>query len=610
MAETNLKGDPPPADSEVAASNTVTQQPRWIRPVRTATSKRKADLLKQAVAVFDELDVPEIRVFLKTQKRLRKTGLRQDLLTRIANAVESGKIRPETLFGHLDQIKENGDQHIFLFKLRDEHISHLNRLKDQEYCREQLKNFGLEDRLTEPPLIWESSYPFPQLAKVSYEFTSQAPTALTFRWVETRFWRQQVRIGATRRIVPKRERSINCARIDLQEGHAEIRLQKLKPRARKSLNAELALYREQLDQLIDFHLFNPVLLESNVRGLLASKKMTIKDWRVRFREGGIGGDLLPNFLQKIGVKVLPAIGVYVVGDWISEEERTDARGKTKKKVMRFSARVDGRKDLVTIHDMTSANALNSFLDEIRSRGGLSIEIPELKKVADNRADLGPVLGKLDVRFREKKESAIDLEKFAMNEWAASDKVLQAAHILIEQYPERFTIKYSVVCPFNEKPARDSDGNVIAIDVTTPLQNFACLHDEEAADHPTAKQHTTRVKTELVATLPETVSLKTVWSELLRYVIVEKLFGRILERLLDNVPLASFAALYLVFLFIFSRKIFALIENVAFRQSLIAVTFIVGVVLITSLVIRLVGAKTFDRAWSSVREMLPKTKSEK
>src|SRR3972149_2012983 len=112
--------------------------------------------------------VPIMQDFISWANQKRDTsfpvgGLREDIIDRIIDHTMelNSKFDPtkecfyaEDLLEYVDWLRENGKQHLFLYKISHQHMDYLRELRRPEYHRRQLKNNKLPNCYNNPLFIW------------------------------------------------------------------------------------------------------------------------------------------------------------------------------------------------------------------------------------------------------------------------------------------------------------------------------------------------------------------------------------------------------------------------------------------------------------------------
>ena len=93
------------------------------------TAPADVEGVREAMASFSTYQVPELKAFLG-RCNLRVGGLKPDLVARVDWSLSNGLVSLETAFDYIDELKEDGEQHLFLFRLRNQHHAYREQLRD------------------------------------------------------------------------------------------------------------------------------------------------------------------------------------------------------------------------------------------------------------------------------------------------------------------------------------------------------------------------------------------------------------------------------------------------------------------------------------------------
>jgi len=426
---------------------------------------------QEALISLEKFHLPLIRSFVRKENKQRAArlpvgGNRPQVLNAIKNGLTGKKFPPEDLVEYVDTLMENGFQHIFLFRLSEEHKDYLNELLKPEYIQKQLTKKNLLNRYNNPALI--SYPPSPQLGVVIHR-----PEVLLFKWVETRLWRQQVQVGIDENGNPLfklqqfRERSINFFRLDLKNGESELCIQLMKPNPQKSLRQEWEIYCRRISELIPFDYFRPVLLEPIIRRLLTVGDIEIRSWKIALPEGGPlrGEGRPPTLLQKLKLFLRPFTGLYLGGYWLLD-------GKKKSKIR---AILNGKTDELRIPRPATSNQLRAIIQRAHKLSSEIIETPELKKVAKGNGRRHAALQKLDIHLSRLKEKNIDMMRLIKNEWLTYDNITELLKEACAKFPLVFHVTYQVLCPKTKRPIEDAKGPIEYLNPQEIPNAIDCQH---------------------------------------------------------------------------------------------------------------------------------------
>lgn len=357
------------------------------------------------------------------------SGSRPYLINRIITAANGGLAPPniETLMHYLDDQMLNGYQHIFLFRLKKKKRDYLKDLMKEEYIKKQLENAGYLDRYNRNVLVRTSRDP--ELVEVKHLVNSEE-SELVFKWVETRYWgRPPQRIA---------ERSVNFFRVDLKQGKAELRIQRLQHYPRKSLRKERDIYLEEIAQIIDFQYFLPVCLEPVISRLLKRKffigvRLSKRKWEVMLPHGGhLSGRRDPKLFIKLGLPYRYFWGrnircgwSYKNFDWGPSCVLTDLRSES------------GEVTVTRACDKKQMSGILANLRKISKKERIGMW--ELKKFSREKPHLFPVLVSLDGHFRKLEERKISEKQLWEIEWFQKERVHEVFKELPHRYPGVFSV---------------------------------------------------------------------------------------------------------------------------------------------------------------------------
>src|SRR3989442_1013896 len=126
-----------PPDSVLPRSDTESTD-SGVTP-RTLPTPQEIDVV---VEEFEDYDLPELREFMR-QKKQKIGGLRPDLINRLRDVLTRGVVNLDAAYAYIDELREHGRQHLFLFHVQQAHRDDLSKL------RGKLKSLPIS--LTEKP---------------------------------------------------------------------------------------------------------------------------------------------------------------------------------------------------------------------------------------------------------------------------------------------------------------------------------------------------------------------------------------------------------------------------------------------------------------------------
>lgn len=315
----------------------------------------------------------------------------------------------EELMNFIDELAKNGHQHIFLYQLKPDARSYLNELRRKEDVLKSLKKFRCGSYYNKNCFVWDAR--IPKLAQVKHKYES-GRGELLYKWVETRSWLEHDGQDDKGRpvYIPSKERSVNFFRVDLRDGTAEIRLQKLNSNPDKLLQDEFDIYCKEICKLLSFDMFFAVPLDPIMKRLLKGRDMQITYWEGRLKGKPKGKDRLsgntdPSIFNKLELILKKYSSQKLHGDWADLD---NIWGPEK-----VHTKFDGNKNKILITRPCDALQLESILRIIKGSQLERIRIPEIRKLIEKRKDLKPILATIDsklVQSKENKVSAAELKE--------------------------------------------------------------------------------------------------------------------------------------------------------------------------------------------------------
>lgn len=357
----------------------------------------------------------------------RRPRIRAEKISAIQEGVQNKIVLQETFMEDLDNLRFNGRQHIFLYRLKrgSEARRYLRSLRKEGFVRACLDKVGCIDRYNKNHLKWKAKVPY--LVEVKY-IDEQNPRFLIFKWIETRLWGRDEKTT---------ERSVNFFRLDLRGGYAEFRIQRLQPYPQKSLHKEIEIYRKKISEIIDFHHFSAIPLAPIIGRLLNVKffigvKMKISNWEIRLPDGGsLVGRKDPKLFIKLKLPYKSFFGRQIRCVWKFHERQwgplwalSEMRSETGE---------------VTSTIPCEEKQINGILRRLRrfSRQA-KIKMPELKYLAEINSDLLPVLINVDIHFSQLGDKNITVKHLKENEWLPLNLVKKTFTEMERQYKELFS----------------------------------------------------------------------------------------------------------------------------------------------------------------------------
>jgi hypothetical protein len=401
----------------------------------------------EAMRCFSGYHVPEIKDFLKRIERSR-TGRKAVLLERIRDFLLSDTLAPDPVacraaFDFIDEQKEYGEQHVFLFHLPRDQTAYLRDLSDAAVLRRSPEAAAVLDTHGGDLLVLMPAEP--TLAGVIRR--SEPTEELVLKWVDTRLWWQQRKLGQHRFARERHsERAVSFFRVDLETGDAELKLQSLRPNAELSLYEELRRLEERVRRIVDLGRFEPVLVEPVLHGLLLDPgRARVQEWRVDWAEGGrLEGTAEPSFVQSLPLRF---------GHFFAERAGVDWPVTASDGTRYFRVNFDGRLDAFEIPNACRRAELDQISRSIRRRGRRTIETAEVRRAARGRSGLRAAFEKIDQHVHGLGERELRLDEVAQESRVSADEMERASELLAEKYPEVFHLRYRIRCPDAGKPER-------------------------------------------------------------------------------------------------------------------------------------------------------------
>jgi len=434
------------------------------------------DPVDEATRWFKRLQIPELKEFLR-RCGLPVGGNRVNLVDRIEVNLRSSKVDIETAFDYIDEVKEHGEQHLFLFRLKKGQHAHLNRLEDVGFVKTRVAAVrslptalgdrkAVHEQLYEPKprdtVFFETKVDSSEPALVAAYWRGDQRQELFFKWVETRAWQQLVQ--SPPELKTYRERSVNFLRVDLQTGAAEIRIQKLNPNPEKSLQEEFALFRAEADKLVDFTHFSPVLIEPVIHRLLTSSTASVVNWKVNWIDSGnLGGGIDPARVRSLFRRFRNFSALSLTANWLFE-------------LRKVPVQLDGRTNEVLLRKRCSDYHLQVVLSDIHTVKAAALQIPELNKMAEKTEEWRPILLQIERELGSQKgQQRTDLRRIARESWFEEDQVFDVAERLATEHPHAFEVQYNLRCPETGQVAEDKNGRLQVLKRDEIPETFECRH---------------------------------------------------------------------------------------------------------------------------------------
>jgi len=570
----------------------------------TKTERPNQEIIDETLRSLAKYPMPLIRGFLKEVKerhklKVRIGGPKNDVLRRIRTGVKKQFFPPIDLLNYDDRLKETGFQHVFLFRLSEQYREYLKDLRNPEFIRKQLADKKLAHCYNTPQIIWDAETP--QLAAVLQRSGPQE--SILFKWVETRIWREQVKMGVDAagfpvfKLVPRRERSVNFFRVNLTNGESILSLERMHPNSKNSLRAEWELYCERIRELVRFDYFRPVLLEPVIRSLLTSGVIKIRRWNVTLPGGGrLMGKGDPTLFQKLGLWFRDFVGTSLGGFW-------HVNGNDSK----IRIALDGKKDAITIFRHAGSEQRAKILQKIMRSSNEKIVTPELKNLAPADGRRHGALKKLDVHLSELKEHDVDVKRLMSEEWIAYDNVVEILKDASTKFPKVFRVTYQILCPETNRPIQNASG---PIQFDNPDQIPALINCDHPypigkVTHPT--EGNIRPLLRFESPPPAIMSEGIIkWIDKPKGLVdfFEKHLGQMMGRTsIKALGLLLFTALYAGLALIIAEMFLSLIEKYVSHQVLATMPYFIVLLLLVVLILAIFGPETVEKAVSVLAKII-------
>lgn len=382
---------------------------------------------------------PVINEFL-TRFDLPLVGLQRDRLRAVEQKILDPTQAPsfEDLADYIDELKMYGKQHVFLYELKGDHKDYLNELRDPHYIKEELSRFDMDKLFNNGKFVWEApepkvpgpTSPKPELAEVRHSF-KDGEGLLLFKWIETRRYEEETfDENGIRQYPPKYERSANFFVVNLKEGTAEIRVQKMQSRADNKLSEELDVYKKEISRLVRFSNFSPVPLEPIIRHFLDKAILPITVWELIYpKRRKLTGSGDPSYFFKLGLPFRKFRGREITLYWECEQRVT---GEPE---LFFT--LNGENDQTRLNAITDKSKVDFILDELRKLSTGSIEMEELKQLAMRYPEYSRVISAIDYHFSRLKKLKITAHRLSSEVWYSEDFIEDVFEAAAKSFPKTF-----------------------------------------------------------------------------------------------------------------------------------------------------------------------------
>jgi hypothetical protein len=449
----------------------------------------------EAMRRMTDFDLEEQKEFLR-RCGLPVGGNQIQVLQKIEQNLGPQGVPIDTAFDYIDELHENGGQHLFLFRLDKGRAAYLRTFEDRSQVLERVRRVrslpddALGDRgpvrdelykpLSRNALFFETKIESSEPVLVATYWRELPRPALFLKWVATREWHQVVQAGANPKRLELRERSASYFRLDLQNGEAELRVQRLHPNPRRPLRDEYELLRRQIGQFLELDAFLPVLVEPAIRRLLTSTDASVVRWQVSWTDSGIlGGGVDPAMVQSLFRRFKNYSAVALVADWLYEED-----GATRS----VQAKLDALTNEVLFLKRCTAHEMLIALSDIRRGASARLRAPHFDDMAREREEWRPILQQIERSIGGAPGTKeIDLRRMARESWIDEARVFAVAQQLQAAYPNLFELRLSARCPETGRQAVGTEGPVTFVGLAEIAGTFRCRHDQPRRweEHATA-----------------------------------------------------------------------------------------------------------------------------
>ena len=209
------------------------------------------------------------------------------------------------LLEYVDNLKMWGKQRVFLFEINGNRQELINQLSAPDEVRKLVK-----DLYDNPVYHWDEPKPF--LAHVKHTTDPDTGALLVvFKLIEMRDYKLVID-GIQQ---DYEERSTNFFIINLRDGYAELRIQRLPINASKKLKEEHELLEAELRGYLDFDRFDPIPLEPIMVEMLRKPIDTIDIDRIGIKRGKKTTQNVPLIRRLIGGLFKNPTPSYIAAHW-------------------------------------------------------------------------------------------------------------------------------------------------------------------------------------------------------------------------------------------------------------------------------------------------------
>ncbi len=565
-------------------------------PVGVTTRKR---VIAETMEALSEYNLPVIQDFIREENerrglRIPVGGLRPNVIANIENNIDKKEGFPaEDLLDYVDRLRENGNQHIFLYQINQNHREYLRELRKPEYIRQRLEENGLLDRYNKSLHIWEARTP--QLSAMTRR--REPEDVLLFKWVETRTEQVTQKVEEDKQgnkiIIIKRvkRRAVCYFRIKLSNGDGELCVHQLATNARKAILDEREKYSAHIQKLIRLDYFHLVALEPAVHNLVIAPPAggEVTDWKILLPEDAtLGGGGNPDLSQWLGMLWKNFAGDHLKMDWSLGDRITKIK-------------LDAETNELKLREALPPEQASRVIHAIRDYSKEGIKHPSLNKLAEEDDAYRTVLKKFDTLVTLLQKNNIDCKELIDNGEVSFDAVSDILEKLNSQFPEIFKNKYQVICPDTHRPIKKDGSNYLEYSSVTKIPpRVNCkegFHKGRKTYHPTKGN----IKPILsYAEPPKTPVGDGVieWADQPKGLIdrIENALGKAIGRkIIKAMFLLVFASLYAGLTWAIVRSFLPLIQQYQGEKIFVAVPYFIILLLLVVLLVALFGVRTIERS---------------
>jgi hypothetical protein len=555
--------------------------------------KTRKRVIADMLEALGEHNVPVIQDFIREENakrglRIPVGGLKDNVIANIkSNLDKSDGIPAEDLLDYVDRLRENGNQHVFLYQLTANHRDHLKELRKPETIKRWLASNHLPDCYNKPLLIWESRSP--QIAAIIRR--NEPIDMLIFKWVETRVHKVWKEIGKGKYITEYvRKRAVTYFRINLENGDSELCIHELGTSAKKTLLDEREKYIALLQPLIEIDNFQLVTLEPAIHTLIIAPPSNAKivEWNILLPEGkSLEGKRNPDLSQWLGMLWNTYAGDRLNIDWPIQGNVTKIKLDAQVNELKFKEFLDFE------------NAIQ-VIKAIRRYSNNRIENPSLNKIADEGTSSGALIKELDTYITKLQMNNMDCEGLITDGGVSFEALSGVLDKLNSEFPHIFNNRYQVICPNTRKPVKDENGDPLEFGNADQIPvRVHCKEPKQTrkVSHPTKGN----IRPILSYAEPPKTPLGdgiVKWADQPKGFIdrMENSLGKVIGRkVIKSLFLLVFASLYAGLIYLVVDNFMPLINQYPNQGVLVVIPYFLILLLMIVLLVALFGVKTIEKS---------------